>query len=147
RSAVNAFGGGGGIESRSTKLTQSTKSPFPGPNGSAWTALQSMLLWRTSTGRTGSEDLLMKSPFPGMDPYIEACGLWEDFHDDLINEMKRALAQAVPDRYLVRTGERSYVVLVESESKRNHPFLPDISITTQQGRKKPAKKGGTALAE
>lgn len=23
----------------------------------------------------------MKSPFPGMDPYIEACGLWEGFHN------------------------------------------------------------------
>ena len=22
----------------------------------------------------------MKSPFPGMDPYIEACRLWGDFH-------------------------------------------------------------------
>ena len=26
----------------------------------------------------------MKSPFPGMDPYIEACGLWEGFHNRLI---------------------------------------------------------------
>ncbi len=24
----------------------------------------------------------MKSPFPGMDPYIDACGLWEDFTGD-----------------------------------------------------------------
>jgi Protein of unknown function (DUF4058) len=48
----------------------------------------------------------MKSPFPGMDPYIEACGLWGDFQPDLIAEMKRALAPAIPERYLVRTGER-----------------------------------------
>ena len=34
----------------------------------------------------------MKSPFPGMDPYIEACGLWGDFHHDLISEIKYALA-------------------------------------------------------
>ena len=46
----------------------------------------------------------MKSPFPGMDPYIEACGLWGDFHHDLISEIKHALAQAVPERYLVRRG-------------------------------------------
>lgn len=26
----------------------------------------------------------MKSPFPGMDPYIEACSLWGDFHNRLI---------------------------------------------------------------
>src|SRR5262245_41953669 len=59
------------------------------------------------------EDLVMKSPFPGMDPYIEACGLWGDFHEALIYEIKSTLAQAVPERYLVRSGERSYLVLVE----------------------------------
>lgn len=38
----------------------------------------------------------MPSPFPGMDPYIEACGLWGDFHDRLIGELERALAAALP---------------------------------------------------
>ena len=28
----------------------------------------------------------MKSPFPGMDPYIESCGLWEDFHYGLVGD-------------------------------------------------------------
>jgi hypothetical protein len=28
----------------------------------------------------------MKSPFPGMDPYYEACGLWEGFHNRLIHK-------------------------------------------------------------
>jgi hypothetical protein len=44
-----------------------------------------------------------------MDPYIEACGLWADFHFNLIAEITRALTAVVPERYLVRTGERSYV--------------------------------------
>ena len=63
----------------------------------------------------------MTSPFPGMDPYIEACGLWGDFHHDLISEIKHALAPAAPERYLVRAGERSYVVLVEQEGKTSRP--------------------------
>ncbi len=46
----------------------------------------------------------MKSPFPGMDPYIEACGLWADFHDDLIAEIKRSLAARLPERYFVQTS-------------------------------------------
>jgi Protein of unknown function (DUF4058) len=29
---------------------------------------------------------IMKSPFTGMDPYIEACGLWGDFHSHLIDQ-------------------------------------------------------------
>jgi hypothetical protein len=89
----------------------------------------------------------MKSPFPGMDPYIEACGLWEDFHTHLIAKIGDSLADAVPERYLVRTGERSYVVLVKEQGKSSRPFLPDVSITTKRGRKKTTKKGGTALAE
>ena len=32
------------------------------------------------------------SPFPGMDPFIESCGLWEDFHDTMVTEIKKALA-------------------------------------------------------
>jgi hypothetical protein len=82
-----------------------------------------------------------------MDPYIEACGLWGDFHDDLIHEIKRTLARAAPERYLVRTTERSYLVLVESEGKNSHPFIPDVSVTTRAGRKKSSKRGGTAVAE
>ncbi len=59
----------------------------------------------------------MKSPFPGMDPYIEACGLWEDFHSHLIEKIGEKLADLALDRYLVRTGERSYVVLAQEEHR------------------------------
>lgn len=89
----------------------------------------------------------MKSPFPGMDPYIEACGLWGDFHSHLIEKIGEKLADVAPEHYLVRTGERSYVVLVESEGKKSYPFFPDVSMTAPRGRKKTPKKGGTALAE
>lgn len=89
----------------------------------------------------------MRSPFPGIDPYIEACGLWGDFHHALISEIKYALAQAAPERYLVRTGERSYVVLVEQDGKTSHPFVPDVSVTTERRKKASRKKGGTAVAE
>jgi hypothetical protein len=85
-----------------------------------------------------------------MDPYIEACGLWEDFHNHLIEKMAEQLADAVPERYFVRTGERSYQVLVEEEGKKTRPILPDVSIGTAAagGRKKPGgKKGGAAVTE
>ena len=84
----------------------------------------------------------MRSPFPGMDPFIEACGLWGDFHHDLISRIKSSLAQVAPERYVVRTGERSYVVLVEQEGKTSHPFYPDVSLTTERRKKTSRKKGG-----
>ena len=51
----------------------------------------------------------MQCPFPGMDPYIEMSGLWDDFHADVIAEIKRAIAPHLPPHYAVRTGERYYV--------------------------------------
>jgi hypothetical protein len=89
----------------------------------------------------------MTSPFPGMDPYIEACGLWGDFHDRLISEIRDALDQAAPQRYLVRAGERSYVVLIGEDNKESHPFIPDVSVTTKRSKKLSRKKGATAVAE
>ena len=74
----------------------------------------------------------MPSPFPGMDPYIEACGLWGDFHDSLVAEVKRVLAERAPDRYTVRSGERSYVVLVakEERDRKEHMTQADVATTT-----------------
>ena len=90
----------------------------------------------------------MKSPFPGMDPYIEDCGLWGDFHQRLIARIADALGESAPQRYLVRTQERSYLVLVQSEGKNSYPFVPDVSVTAPQGRKKTTgKRSATAVAE
>jgi Protein of unknown function (DUF4058) len=46
----------------------------------------------------------MNSPFPGMDPYIEACGLWEGFHSHLIEKISEKLADVAPEHYLVSLG-------------------------------------------
>ena len=90
----------------------------------------------------------MKSPFPGMDPYIESSGLWGDFHNDLVIEIKHALSRVAPERYFVRSGERLYHVFVESRGKRKHPLVPDVRITTRTNDKKPRKKSGSvAVAE
>jgi hypothetical protein len=78
----------------------------------------------------------MRSPFPGMDPCIEACGLWEDFHDELIGEIKTALVRSVPDHYVVRFGERSYVALVTSEDVgqiERHGSQADVAVSLAPG--------------
>jgi hypothetical protein len=78
----------------------------------------------------------MQSPFPGMDPYIEACGVWGDFHHSLIAQIHAALADAAPERYLVRTDVRSYKVLIESGANVERPFLPDVKIVTPKNGSK-----------
>jgi hypothetical protein len=90
----------------------------------------------------------MKSPFPGMDPFIEACGLWEEFHDDLIAEIKRRLRASLPPGYVARTGKRSYIVLAEANGKEEHSFLPDVSVTASATRPAaPGKRKPAAEAE
>ncbi|MCI0457095.1 MAG: DUF4058 family protein [Gemmataceae bacterium] len=90
----------------------------------------------------------MKSPFPGMDPYLEACGLWEGFHNRLIHQIDDALAPILPQGYIIDTAVRSYVVLMESEGKKEHLAKPDVTLTEPTTRKKPRKKkGGVAVAE
>jgi hypothetical protein len=75
----------------------------------------------------------VQSPFPGMDPYIEASGLWADFHDDLIAEIKRGLAPALPEHYFVQMGERSYVVLAGTDGKEERPVYPDVCVGAAEG--------------
>jgi hypothetical protein len=62
-----------------------------------------------------------------MDPFIEAADLWEDFHSELITEVKRALLSVVPERYVVRTAQRSYTVLAPPHrGAEMHGFQPDV---------------------
>jgi hypothetical protein len=76
-----------------------------------------------------------------MDPYIEARHLFEDFHNCLIADLQRTLADVLPDRYIVRSGERSYVALaqVDDEPEQRH-FLPDVAVAeTRSSVRKPRK--------
>ncbi len=88
----------------------------------------------------------MKSPFPGMDPYIEACGLWKDFHYHVIDRIHERLADALPPQYLVRTGERSYVMMVEREGKIEHEFEPDVRVNAPRVTHGRTKRRGAAVA-
>lgn len=88
----------------------------------------------------------MKSPFSGMDPYIEACGLWGDFHNAIIADIQRTLSSILPQKYVARTGERSYVVLIESEGPVDHPFEPDVRWTGPREKKGRGKSSGPTAA-
>jgi hypothetical protein len=55
----------------------------------------------------------MPSPFPGMDPYLEARWLWPDVHGRLIPAIADALAPQVAPADYVAIEERTYVVPAE----------------------------------
>jgi hypothetical protein len=80
-----------------------------------------------------------------MDPFIEASDLWEDFHDDLVIAIKRALATLLPPGYVARTHKRSYISLVEADVAKSRSFIPDVKITGP-ARRKAASTPKTAKA-
>jgi hypothetical protein len=48
----------------------------------------------------------MPSPFPGMDPYLEAPDIWPDLHDALAAEIRVLLNQSLPAPYYARLEMR-----------------------------------------
>src|SRR5437762_1200967 len=53
--------------------------------------------------------LIMPSPFPGMDPYLEDDKLWLIFHHQLVTRLYQDLLPGLVDRYRARVAQRQYV--------------------------------------
>jgi hypothetical protein len=83
----------------------------------------------------------MLSPFPGMDPYLEAPEHWQDVHADLAAEIRTALNRLIQPRYFARMN--SSLVYEEVEVGRLRGALPDVAVTQPQP---PRTEMGTALA-
>jgi hypothetical protein len=66
----------------------------------------------------------MPSPFPGMNPYLEAPALWSEVHSWLIVELARMLNQSITPKYRAAVEKRVYEesILVG---------IPDVSIVRQ----------------
>jgi len=52
----------------------------------------------------------MKTPFPGMDPYLEHPALWPDAHNRLIAAIADAVTPMVAPRYYVALERRTYLL-------------------------------------
>src|SRR5690242_3858643 len=68
----------------------------------------------------------MPSPFPGMDPYLEAPSLWQDFHNDLASAIREQLTPQLRPRYQARLTPRFTYESIEIGERR--AALPDIGI-------------------
>jgi hypothetical protein len=69
----------------------------------------------------------MPSPFPGMDPYLEAPDIWPDLHDALAGEIRGALNQALPPPYYARLEMRPEVGIVEAGGYTRR-IVPDVAV-------------------
>jgi hypothetical protein len=65
----------------------------------------------------------MKSPFPGMDPYLEAH--WPDIHAGLIIYSRDQLEEQLPNNLFARVEER---VVFETEESAEYWIYPDVRV-------------------
>src|SRR5947209_18218216 len=66
----------------------------------------------------------MPSPFPGMDPYLEAH--WRDIHASLIIYARDALQNVLPGALRARVEES--VLLETPQGLADHPLFPDMRV-------------------
>jgi hypothetical protein len=74
-----------------------------------------------------------------MDPYIEAQGNWQDFHNSLIGELRNALGVRLPEDYAARVDERIEVVGFDDDA--GTAYRPDVLVAW---RDRPEGAGRTA---
>lgn len=72
----------------------------------------------------------MKSPFPGMDPYLEDPAYWPGFHAKFINYLHESISDRLPRHYQAEIKE--YIRLVDIETHRGARFEPDVNVTKNQ---------------
>ena len=91
----------------------------------------------------------MPSPFPGMDPYLEAPGVWPGVHANLIVAFQELLNQKIRPRYVARIEERVYME-ADDDAARQFSRVPDVVVEAApvrpRGGMKPAA-GVLAIAD
>lgn len=70
---------------------------------------------------------MSKTPFPGMDPYLEHPSLWPDVHNRLIAALADAISPTVAPNYYVGVESRAYVIKPEGD---RYIGRPDISVAS-----------------
>ena len=84
----------------------------------------------------------MKSPFPGMDPYLE--GYWPDVHSRLVVLASNALQPQLPDGLFARIEEG---LTIDAEDEP-HRFRADVLVANVwPGDTASEQEGGVALVE
>src|SRR5919202_778764 len=68
----------------------------------------------------------MRSPFPGMDPYLEDPAIWPGVHTRLIVWLNDQLAEKVSPNFYVAVEERVYVV--QPDYTRRPFAVPDLTL-------------------
>ncbi len=90
----------------------------------------------------------MPTPFPGMDPYLERPGLWEEVHAGLIVAIQQHLGALLRPRYRVAIERRTYLALLDTEQFAGKPDVLIVdAITAPSPAHEPLRQTTTLMAE
>jgi hypothetical protein len=86
----------------------------------------------------------MPTPFPGMDPYLERAGVWEEVHTRLIVAMADALGPQVRPKYRVGVEQRTYLALLTPD-EYERVGRPDVLVSAPHRQAQPTQATATAV--
>lgn len=87
---------------------------------------------------------MSRSPFPGMDPYLEAPGLWPDVHTRLINIFAEQLTPLLAPKYIAELNTQVVIDRVSDDPPdTTQAVLPDVTVTRPGG---PGSEASTTVA-
>jgi hypothetical protein len=75
----------------------------------------------------------MKSPFPGMDPYLEAQGRWRDLHVSMITYCRDGLNDLLPENYVAQIDEQDRLVSSEAVVA---VLYPDVYVGRERKKRR-----------
>ncbi len=70
----------------------------------------------------------MPSPFPGMNPYFERPGAWEDLHASLIQIIRFSVAAQLPEGYFAKTEQLIFIEEPSAEERTRQQRKPDTFV-------------------
>lgn len=70
----------------------------------------------------------MTSPFPGMDPYIEARREWSDFHNSLAEVLRTELNTLLATNYYAVTTTYATYDIIQIAQQERRSISPDVSV-------------------
>jgi len=86
----------------------------------------------------------MPTPFPGMDPYLERVGVWEEVHTRLIVAIADALGPQVRPKYRVGVEQRTYLAVLTPDE-----YIlvgkPDVLVAAPRHQAQPVQATSSAV--
>ena len=86
----------------------------------------------------------MPTPFPGMDPYLERTGVWEEMHTRLIVAIADALGPQVRPKYRAGVEQRTYLAVLTPD-EYELVGKPDVLVATSRRQTQPVQATATAV--